>query len=348
MLRGLFLSSAILLASCTASAQDSAPAPQGPAQPTPTTTFQVQSKLVLVPTTVETKKGDVIYNLDASQFVLEDNGVRQRVRLEDTADGGQPLSLVVAAQCSRSEDRQAWNMRGLITMVDALLGGAPAEVAVIRFGSGSDLVSGFTHDEPTRNRALSQLQPCDDSGDTIFDAVDYANTLLDAHHAKGRRAILLISETRDHGSEMKADVVIRELTQTNTVLDAVSFLPAKTELADAVRNPGTGSGVIGLLFMAVEALRKNAPKEFAELSGGEYLNFTNQKGFERDLTTLTNHIHNYYLLSFTPRFPPDSKAAVPGLHAITVKVPEMADAVVRHRASYWAPDPNAPTPPPAP
>src|SRR6202044_3334236 len=99
-----------------------------------------------------------------------------------------------------------------------------------------------------RNQALAKVTPCDDGGDNIFDAVDYANTLLDAHHAQGRRAVLLISETRDHGSETKPDVVIKELGRSNTVLDAVAFGPGRDELVDDLKHGG-GGGILSLLVM---------------------------------------------------------------------------------------------------
>ena len=97
--------------------------------------------------------------------------------------------------------------------------------------------------------------------------------------------------------------------------------------------------LIPLVVMAVEATRKNAPKEFAGLSGGEYINFTTQRGFDRSLSTLSNPVHNYYLLSFVPKFPSDaagSQAATPGLHRLSVKTPDYPSVTVRHRESYWA------------
>jgi len=321
----------------------SADAPPADAQTTPTTTLQVRTQLVLVPTTVEAGK-DVLYGLTASQFVVEDNGVRQKVRLEETEGDVRPLSLVVVVQCSRSAEREFPKLRGLDTMIDALTGDAPAEVAVIQFGTGEELLTGFTRDENVRNRALDRIAPCDyDNGDTIYDAVEYANTVLDAHHAQGRRAVLLISETRDHGSETKPEVVIHELGRSNTVVDAVSFGPGKDDMLDDLKYGG-GGGPLSLLIMAVEAVRKNAPKEFANLSGGEYINFTTQKGFDKGLSALSNHVHNFYMLSFQPRFPPDasgSNTAAPGLHKLVVKIPEYPSATVRHRESYWESGPDA-------
>ena len=282
--------------------------------------------------------GETLYELNASQFVVEDNGVPQRVHLDESDESARPLSLVIAVQCSRSAIAEWVKLSGLATMIDAITGDAPAEVAVIQFGTGEELITGFTRDPSTRDSAINRLSPCeDDGGDNIFDAVDYANTLLDAHHAQGRRAILLISETRDHGSETKPDAVIQELGRNNTVLDAVAFSPGRDEMVDDLHHGG-GSGLMGLLFMAVEAVRKNAPKEFASLSGGEYINFASQKGFDRSMVTLANHVHNFYMLSFQPHFPPDatgSNIAAPGLHRITVKIPQYPKATIRHRESYW-------------
>jgi VWFA-related protein len=307
----------------------------------PVTTLQVQSQLVFVPTTVELGKDNIVYNLKASQFVIEDNGVPQQVRLDDTEEA-QPLSLVVAVQCSRSAIEEFNALNGLPVMIDALLGGAPAEVAVIQFGTGEQLLAGFTHNKYARDLALSRITPCNSDGDNIFDAVDYANTLLVAHHATGRRAILLISETRDHGSETKSETVIHELGRSNTIVDAMSFSPERDEMVDDLHYGG-GAGPLALLLAAVQAARKNAPKEFANLSGGEYINFRTQKTFDRGMGTLANHVHNFYMLSFVPRFPPDaegSRAAAPGLHRITVKIPDFPKAIIRHRESYWAEDPS--------
>ena len=311
-------------------------------KPPPTQTLQVQSQLVLVPTTVETSKGDVIYGLGASQFLTRDNGVRQDARLEDATNDQHPLSLVVVVQCSRSAEREFPKLRGIATMISALVGAAPADTAVVQFGTGEELLSGFTRNPDTRDGALKELAPCDDEEDTIFDAVDYANTLLDSHHAPGRRVILLISETRDHGSETKPQDVIRALGRSNTVVDTVSFSPVKSQLIDETEHgppPGASMNLIPLVVMTVEATRKNAPKEFAALSGGEYINFTTQHGFDRSLSTLSNHVHNYYLLSFVPEFPADaqgSHAAAPGLHRLSVTIPDYPSATVRHRESYWA------------
>jgi VWFA-related protein len=333
------LSVLLLLSSAVARSQT----PQQPAPPAdPTYTLRTQSNIVLVPTTVQTNKGAMIYNLKPEQFVVEDNGARQTIRLDEDTDS-LGLSLVVVVQCSRSAGWEFTKMDGLGTMIDDLAGGAPREVAVVTYESAPLLLGKFSSSPEAMSRALSQLTPCEGSDAATFDAVRYATKLLAARDDHNRHAILLISETRDHGSEAKPAEVIAALGRTNTVVDSVAFGPGKTEIINDLKYGG-GSGPIGLLVMAVEALKKNAAHELAALSGGEYINFTTQKGFDEGLHQLTNHIHNYYLLSFQPHAEANG-APSSGMHRIRVRIPDYPSARIRFRESYFSGELDAATAP---
>ena len=317
-------------------------APAQEQAPASSNTITVQSQLVLVPTEVRTKKGDNIYGLHADDFTIEADGVPQRVQLDESGEPV-PLSLVVLVQCSRTAFREGPKIRGLGTMVDAIVGGAPGQVAVVSFGTEPDLVSGLTADPDKREEAFAKLQPCyDDGGVSTYDALAYGRWLLDRAHAPGRRVILLVSETRDHGSLAKPASLIESLNRSNTVVDAVSFSPGRDEMVEDTKSTdGAAGGVIGMALMAVQAMRKNAPKELARETGGEYINFSNDKGFDRGLNTLANRVHNGYQLSFVPHFAPDTPGNAPGLHTVRVRVPKYPDAVVEHRESYWTSDPSS-------
>ena len=316
--------------------QPSADAPQsGAPNQSPSYTLKAQSNVVLVPTTVQTKHGEMIYALKPEQFVVEDNSVPQTVNVDEDTDA-LGLSLVVVVQCSRSASYEFPKLSGLGSMIEAITGGAPREVAIVEYGSAPLLLGKFSSRLDSLGEALSQLEPCDDPDASTLDAVAYATRLLEARQNHYRHAILLISETRDHGSSAKPAEVIAALGRTNTVVDSVAFGPGKTEVMDDLKYGG-GSGPIGLLIMAVNALKKNAAREMAALSGGEYINFTTQKGFDQGLQLLSNHVHNYYLLSFQPHAEANGKPA-PGMHAIRVKVPDYPGAKIRFRQSYFAGD----------
>jgi len=317
---------------CTAVAVAQKPPATPPVNNDQSYTLRTQSNIVLVPTTVQTKHGEIIYELKPEQFVVEDNGVPQTIHLDEDTDS-LGLSLVVVVQCSRSAGYEFPKLNGIGTMIDAIAGDAPREVALVSYGSDPQLLGDFSNDPDKLRIALNDLQPCDDdSGAATLDAVAYSTSLLEGRNNHYRHAILLISETRDHGSKTKPSAVIASLGRTNTVVDSVAFSPGKTEILNDLHYGG-GSGPLGLLIMAVNAAKKNAAKEMASLSGGEYLNFTTQKGFDNSLHQLSNHIHNYYLLSFQPHGDPN---AAPGLHSLRVKIPDYPDARIRTRESYWS------------
>ena len=66
--------------------------------------FTARTNLVFLPTRVQTKKGDTIYGLRPEQFVVEDNGVRQKIKIDEDVDA-RGLALVGVVQCSRAACR---------------------------------------------------------------------------------------------------------------------------------------------------------------------------------------------------------------------------------------------------
>src|SRR5271167_3722242 len=72
--------------------------PPSPSQTSVTTqspqTLTTSSTLVLVPALVRGKSGQLVYTLSAQDFILTDDGVPQKLKLEQDT-GGEPLALVV-------------------------------------------------------------------------------------------------------------------------------------------------------------------------------------------------------------------------------------------------------------
>ena len=306
----------------------------------PVQTLTLSSKLVLVPAQVQTKSGQMIYALKPEQFELLDNGVPQKIKLDEEVDS-LGLSLVVVVQCSRKAYTQFDNMHGLQTLVDELTGGANDQVAMISYGTEIELLTGLTHSDDKLSKAYQNLQPCDDEADArTLDAVEYADKLFEKVPPTNRHAILLIGETRDHGSAAGAPQVVADLNRTNVVVDAVSFNPGKDETLSLLRSllgGGPAPNPKEFLMLVVNALRRNVPHTLATMTGGEYRNFGTEKTFERNVQRLTNRIHNYYLLSFQ-----QASDAAPGLHKLTLKVPDYPDAKIRSRDAYYAGDEKPP------
>src|SRR5579859_7704936 len=141
------------------------------------TTLRSQSNVVLIPALVRDAQGGVVYGLEAKNFVVEDNGVEQAVRLDETPEG-QPVSLVIAIQKGRRASYEFPRMQGLKTMIDPLFATGTARAAVVEFDSQVELTRNFTSDESLIDADLTNLQAGDD-GARILDAIQYAVNLLD-------------------------------------------------------------------------------------------------------------------------------------------------------------------------
>ena len=80
-------------------------AQQSSPQASQTPALSARSTLVLVPALVRTKAGDLIYTLTADDFVLTDDGVPQKLTLEEDS-GGEPLALVVVIEIGGAGARE--------------------------------------------------------------------------------------------------------------------------------------------------------------------------------------------------------------------------------------------------
>ena len=300
-------------------------------------TIHAQSNVVLVPVLVKDSKGHAVYGLQAQDFIVEDDGAAQTARLDEAAEA-QPVSLVIAIQNGRQAYREFPRIRGLSSMIQPVLEQEGTLAAVVEFDSGIELSQDFTGDQRLVGNTLKTLQS-GDGGAAILDAVKYSLNLLDQQPTGRQRVLLLVSETRDHGSHFaKIDDVVAAIGQTNTTVYTLAFSPALSNVLDTGRGNNkdemnAGPDLLAPLILIRQAIRKNTPKAIASMTGGEYASFESQNGFESRMLDFTNHLHSRYLLSFQPKDPH------PGLHELRVGLKEPAKGEILARGSYWA---NAP------
>jgi VWFA-related protein len=302
------------------------------------TTLRTQSNVVLIPALVKDSHGAIVYGLSAQDFIVEDDGVQLPVRLDETPEG-QPISLVVAIQRGRRANYEFPRMQGLNSMLEPLFAMGTARVALLEFDSEVKIARNFTSDAALIAADLRNLEPGDDKA-TILDAVDYAVNLLKKEPEERLRVLLLISETRDHGSVLgsKMQEIVSALGNSNVLVYTLAFSPSLSNVLDTARGNNKdemhpGPDLLGPILMTVNAMRKNVPKTIAEMTGGEYELFETKRNFELQMTDFTNHLHSRYLLSFVP------KAPHPGLHEIRVRLrdrKETKGSTVLARTSYWA------------
>lgn len=297
--------------------------------------FRSQSNVVIVPVLVRDRSGEPLYGLQAKDFVVEDNGVEQSVRMDEVAES-EPLSLMIAVQTGRKAEHEFPRMAGLRDMLTPILEQPDSQAAVVTFDSQIQLAQDFTSDASQVDRALQQVHPGDD-GAAILDTVNYCVGMLNKQPDTRQRVLLLISEERDYGSKAsRIGNVLTLIGDSNTTIYSLIFSPSRTSAQRRLRGADIEDvgappvDVQALLEWARASMKKNMAKAIAGQSGGEYELFDSRKSFESRMIDFTNHLHSRYLLSFQPTDPQ------PGLHRISVRLKRPADESVLTRNTYWA------------
>jgi len=336
------------------------------------TTLTTRTTLVLVPALVKTKSNQLVYTLTAKDFILTDDGFEQNLSLEEDT-GSEPLALVIAVETGGAGAAQLEKYKDLAPEIEAMVGNVPHKVAVVTFDSTPTLYQKFTPTLTIVADALNELDPGDkDAG--ILDALTFSVDLLRRQPQQYRRAILLISETIDHGSHTKLDDALRVIGDTNTAIYSLAFNSTRAAVGKETSKlssstPGPAHGCMSrdpndpnvdldtsrlaqaweclsllapplralkmMEILGTNNLRRNVPETVAHLTGGEYYKFSDAKGIQRSLQTLSNHIPNRYILSFHPQAPH------PGFHYVSLRLRDYDHLSVAARNSYWANDSNA-------
>jgi VWFA-related protein len=318
--------------------------------------LRTQSNLVLVPTLVKTKADELVFSLTAQDFTVLDNGIEQRVTLDEDANQ-RPLALVVVVQTGGVATQQLPNLHHLETMIEAMVENVPHEIALVTFDSKPHLPQNFTQSLMQIDTSMQAVR-AGDSGAGILDGLVFSLKLLQKQPPEFRRAVLLISEAVDHGSTTRVHEALRDLSETNTTIYSMTFSTSKAEtgaaladhtlppetracLAAAARSgdvsPGAQARCISFTPLVVlgtrlgiAGLSRNTPATIARLTGGEYMHFDDEKSLESGLYAVANDLPNHYILSFQPASP------APGLHTIQVTLKNYPKLLVAARTSYWA------------
>jgi len=314
---------------------------------------------IVVPALVTDKDGNIMNNLQPSQFHLYDNGREQDIHVDTEF---QPISLVIAIEASNRDDAILKQIRKVGSIIEPLVIGDAGEAAVIAFDHRVRTLQDFTSDPQKIKDSIAKVT----AGGTqsrMIDAVDSAILMLRHRPKDRRRIILLISETRDNGSMARGRPTLTALNLSNiTVYTAdISQIsrrlteqpepPRPDPIAPEARNLPMGANTplavqhnTGLgnsaefvpLFREIYTDAKaifirNPIQVFTKGTGGTQFSFIKQRGLEDAIAKIGTEIHSQYLISYAPK---KETLLEGGYHDLKVTV-EYPRARVQTRPGYW-------------
>ncbi|MCH8267260.1 MAG: VWA domain-containing protein [Acidobacteria bacterium] len=306
--------------------------------------FFVEIEVVTVPVTVTDRFGELVTDMNQSEFTILDNGVAQKI--EDFELSWDPLSLAVLLETSSRVESVIPEIRSTGILLTQLILGATGEAVVLTFDREVRIAQGFTQNAEDIESAIRAIVP---GGDQVrlTDAMARAISLLQRRPQGRRKIIIVISEARDHGSSTHQGFVLRGAQQLGISVYTVSlstwkgvgrrlhsvsspFPPgvvpmpmhgSQPPIPDAQTNWGTAAN-INMLEIITELvtstksfLGANPLKLYSAGTGGMNFPSGDKAQMEQALAQIGQELRSQYLISYRP-----NNLDRPGFHTIEISV----------------------------
>ncbi|MGE5124792.1 MAG: VWA domain-containing protein [Betaproteobacteria bacterium] len=287
-----------------------AAAPAAAAQPV--AIFSAETSLVNIAVTVEDAHGRPIDGLTARDFVLSEEGRKQRIEMcarMGEAGGGRSTSLDVALLVDTSDSMLETLRRSQEAALRFLTTLPNAQEIIVVFFDQNQRVEHFDRERP--EALFERLKTIPDGGNTALrDAIVFSLRALGT--SNGRSALVLLTDGIDTVSTTSVLALDKAVQST-----AVTIYPVAYPASPA----GDGED-------PREALKEL--NRLAQVTGGRLFRLPNEQALPGVLDEIVADLRAQYVLGFAP-----GTSGPPGrLRRISVKVPGHGKLVVRHRVGY--------------
>jgi VWFA-related protein len=291
--------------------------------------FRTQTNVVQVPVLVTGKDGRAVVDLTLGDFKVLDNGVTQSATMDDFISGLAPISLVIAIQSSGTSKVALAKIRQVGNMIQPLVMGTKGQAAVVTFDRDITWLQDFTRESGKISNAVKTLKVGRPEGARIFDTIAQASERL--QRRPGRRMILLISESRDQGSETKFQEAMEAVEREGIEVFGAPYSSYGMTWISRPEDLPQSNDMNQMFFAQLARLgAANQMQALALATGGVDFPFLKEHGIEDVIQKLGVEVHSQYILSFPQR------GDGARLHPIEVTVPHRPDLKVRSRRVYWA------------
>ncbi|HEX3878922.1 MAG TPA: VWA domain-containing protein [Bryobacteraceae bacterium] len=322
--------------------------------------FKSTVPLVVSPVTVTDSRGHAVNGLTAADLTLFDNSVPQKIQLQVVDE---PVSLAVLIQVSPNASAVLDKLGRSANLFEDMLAGYQGETALFTFSDHVQLAQDFTDQSSKLTKILKSLRPKYD-GAALYDALSEAVHALDQRDSARRRILLVIAQTRDHGSKTKLDTLLRDPALQNTTIYWLTYstfftpFTSKTKTKwdrmtdEEKQDPKRGQGahpfptreeeeglppdiapgsLINIFTSIANEAKVDAAPLLSRATGGRTWGFLKQSGLEEAIHSVADEAHQQYIVTFSPAHDE------PGIfHALRAEVKGRPELKVRTRTGYWS------------
>src|SRR5262245_60564412 len=182
-------------------------------------TFKIDTTLVSVPVIVSDRQGRYIAGLKASDFTLYEDRVKQPIAF--FADTEEPINVALLLDTSKSA---TWALDDIkITAKDFVKQLRPQDRAmIVSFDHDTIALCELTSNRQTLERAIGDAQIGERFGTKLRDAV---NAVMKEEFitVKGRKAIVLLTDGKDYGSEVGEQTLMESAAEADTLIYSVFY-----------------------------------------------------------------------------------------------------------------------------
>jgi VWFA-related protein len=347
------------------------PAAQSPTPGTPTTTLSVEVKVVTLPVTVRDKKGKIVLNLTKDDFELEEDGKPQSIRYFNQ-ETNLPLTVGLLVDTSMSErdniDRERSASRSFL---DQMITRPVDRAFVIHFDREVELLQDLTSDHGKLEKAVGEIdteqavqstQTSDqDSGShrtmrgggtKLYDAIFLACDEI-TKKQKGRKAIVVLTDGEDRGSQETVNSAIESAQKAETVVYTI-YIGGHEDHDNGFNNGGgrggyPGGGYPGGRYPGggypgggypggsrYPRQQENRPdgkkilQRIAQETGGRYFEAKKKDSVDDIYAQIAEELRTQFVLGYTP--PKDQASGYHSIHLTAKK----KDLTVQTREGYYS------------
>lgn len=315
--------------------------------------IKIETTLVSLPVTVSDRQGRFLPNLKAEDFTIFENGKQQKI--EFFAATEEPLNVALLIDTSHSTRQVLDDIKDAALDFVKLL--KPQDKAmIVSFDYAPHVLSALTADREQLKRAVKNAEIGEYVGTTLRDALWEVNQSF--AKVSGRKAIILLTDGKDAGSDVSADDLLYSLEESDAPIYTVFYKTGGTMFGagnqggmpfprrqGGMRRGGVFGGRFpnggGRLPNPQRGERRREKVEKKNAAAEEFLqqladetagrSFTGEvSDLKKTFASIVDELRYQYRLGF---YPPDESQNDKTVRELQVKVAR-PDAVIRARKSY--------------